>query len=114
MSRSWPRLTWLKNSSTLGRNCWIARGDSLTRLRVRASITPFFTSFRSSVTRAQLQAAQHRAHQHKGGRDGRGPQNGQIRIVLALRRTLRGEANSGARVLRRADDAVRERAEALW
>src|SRR5262245_48791586 len=45
--------------------------------------------------------------------DGRGPQDGQIRTLLALRGPLRGEAYAGARVLRRAERARREGAQAL-
>ena len=41
---------------------------------------PFSTSFRSSDARAHCFAAQHQRAPHKGGRDGRGPQNGQIEL----------------------------------
>ena len=43
------------------------------------------------------------ARPSKGNTDGRGPQDGQIRTLLALRGSLRSEADAGARVLRRAD-----------
>ncbi len=49
----------------------------------------------------------------EGGRDVRRPQNGQIRTGFALRRAVRGEADAGSRVLRRADGAGGERAETL-
>src|SRR5687768_14595316 len=51
--------------------------------------------------------------QARGIADGRGPQDGQIRTLLALRGSLRSEADAGARVLRRAQRARRERAQAF-
>src|SRR5262245_43117417 len=45
--------------------------------------------------------------------DGRGPQDGQIRTLLALRGPLRGEAHAGARILRRVERGRREGTQAL-
>src|SRR5919112_102647 len=51
--------------------------------------------------------------QARGIADGRGPQNGQIRTLLAFCRSLRSEADAGAGVLRRAEHPRGEGAEAL-
>src|SRR5450759_2612315 len=45
--------------------------------------------------------------------DGRGPQDGQIRTLLAFRGSLRSEADAGARVLRRVERPRREGTQAL-
>src|SRR5215218_2799176 len=75
------------------------------------------------MSRATLSAAAARARgreagpreraQARGIADGRGPQNGQIRTLLALCGSLRSEADAGAGVLRRAEHARGEGAEAL-
>src|SRR5436190_16269406 len=54
-----------------------------------------------------------RARPSKGMTDGRGPQDGQIRTLLALCGSVRSEADAGARILRRAEYARGEGAEAL-
>src|SRR5258708_8722734 len=51
--------------------------------------------------------------QARGIADGRGPQDGQIRTLLAFRGSLRSQADAGARVLRRVERARREGAQAL-
>src|SRR5678815_1415473 len=49
----------------------------------------------------------------RGIADGRSPQDGQIRTLLAFRGPLRSEAHAGPRVLRRAQRARGEGAQAL-
>src|SRR6478672_10733496 len=69
--------------------------------------------FAASAARARGRLRDQTARPSKGIADGRGPQDGQIRTLLALRGSLRSEADAGARVLRRAERARGEGAEAL-
>src|SRR6476659_11050241 len=68
---------------------------------------------RSLRTRARLMRDVLERAQARGIADGRGPQDGQIRTLLALRGSLRSEADAGAGVFRRVERARRKGAQAL-
>src|SRR5262249_42570683 len=89
-----------------GKKCSIQEGFD----RIRAC---FWHLSAASATRARLRRGIQERAFSKGDTDGRGQQDGQIRTLLALRGSLRSQADAGARIFRRTEHPRREGAETL-
>src|SRR5512145_3188154 len=85
-----------------------------TAKRTTLGYGPDFINFSASAARAHGRQRDLVSAPKQGEYDdGRGPQNGQIRTLLALRGPLRSQADPGAGILRRAEHAGRKGAQAF-